>query len=492
MTAKYRTKRTLNKKKYTRKRRNRALIVISVVGVVLLALAGAGVVWGKTIAKYVPFLSRPEKGPAYTVPKERVTFLVLGLDEKDPARRADMLTVVTYDPAKPDINVISIPKNTLVEIPGSTSAEIGQAFTVGRVSLSMATVEYLLGVDLDHYVEVDKAGLKTIIDKLGGVTVNSKRMSGDAAVRYVSPTSATEKESDRIEREQKLLAAVHKRAQAKSIYDKLASLAKTLKKSVGTDFAANDVEDLPLAMGAVQSGKVRFHTIPGNEVTVNGKVFFQPNKEKIEALIQQIFGADLARKARQSSFRIRVLNGIGTPAVATEVSKKLVDSGYRVIDTKNADSFNYTETQLIIYSNKASDLAMVNRVKTLLGVGKVVINNLPQDVADLTIVIGADYQKANYVPQKKVEVLNGSGVAGVAATAASKLTSAGFTVVKTENADRSDYAKTKIVLYIDNDAVRKEADQVKSILGVGEISVSTSGRTDVEITVIVGSDYKGG
>lgn len=489
MVAKYRTKRILTKKKYIRKRRMRLLLILSLFVAILVALGVAGSVWGKGLAKYLPFLKKEEKGPVFTQPRERVTFLVIGLDEEDPSKKADTLMVVTYDPKKQALDLISIPKNTLVEIPGYNVGEVSQAFSYGRVSLSMATVEYLLGVDINHYLEIDKKGLKGLVDKLGGVTISSKRRSGDQAVKYVSPTSSVEKEVDRVERQHKFMAALFKKVKEKKVYGRLPSIAKSLKRSVGTDFTDKDIANLPLVFGAVKENKVNLRILPVTEVMMNNKVYYQVNKERVEALVAKIFGSELTKKEGRASFRIRVLNGVGEPGVANEVTKKLIDSGYKVIDTKNADNFDYAETQLIIYSNKPQNLAMVNRVKSLLGVGKIVINNLPQDVADLTIIIGKDYRTQVYVPQKKIEVLNGSGRSGVAASAGNKLSNAGYTVVRTEDADRSDYDKTKLILYVDNQPVREIAEDIKSILGAGEIAVSAVTRSDVEISVIIGKDY---
>lgn len=391
MVAQYRTKRVLTKKKYIRKRRMRILLILSLLVAVLVALGVAGSVWSKSLAKYIPFLREEKKEPTFTQPRERVTFLVIGVDEEDPSRKADTLMVVTYDPKKQTSSLLSIPNNTLVEIPGYNVGEIGQAFSYGRVSLSIATVEYLLGVDINHYVEIDKKSLKSLVDKLGGVTVSSKRLSGEEAVKYVSSASTAEKEINRIERQHEFITALFKKAAEEEIYRRLPSIAKGLKSSVGTDFTDRDVTNLPLVFGAVKESKVHLYILPVTEVTMNNKLYYQLSKERSETLMAKIFGSEFAKKEGKSSFRIRVLNGVGEPGIANEVAKKLTDDGYKVVDTKNADNFDYAETQLIIYSDKPQNLAMVNRVKSLLGVGKIVIDNLPQDVADLTIIIGKDY-----------------------------------------------------------------------------------------------------
>jgi anionic cell wall polymer biosynthesis LytR-Cps2A-Psr (LCP) family protein/predicted regulator of amino acid metabolism with ACT domain len=454
-------------------------------------------VWGKgfstlgrlgELARFIPFLKEPKKEVKIVQPKETLTFLLIGVDEKDEGRKIDTLMVISYDPKKREIHVISIPKTTLLEIPGYDVGEVSQIFSLGRVSLTMSTLEYLLQVSINHYVKIDTEGFKHIVDELGGVKVNSQRLSGGGALKYTSPQEETEKEADRIKRQQKFITSLFKKIHDKKVYGKLPRLVTNLAKDFETDFAPKELANLSLVLGAVKVEKLKLHILPVSEAVMDNKVLYQPKKSEMEALIVSIFGADVRRK-ETGSLRVRVLNGVGDPGVANAVAKKLTDNGYNVIDVKNADNFNYSETQLIIYSGKTKNLVKVGRVQSLLGVGKVVVNNLPQDVADLTIVIGKDYAAQVFVPQRKVEVLNGTGRSGLAAEVAKRLTDANFAVVSTGNADRSDYDTTRLVLYVDNQKMRDLASEIKSILGVGEVTVSGVARADVEITVIVGRDY---
>ena len=490
MAMRYRAKRTLDRKRQRRRRRRRVLFGSAVVLIILLAL-GLWLVLGKgfsTLGRVIPFFKEPKKEVKIVQPKETMTFLLIGINEKDETRKTDTLMVISYDPKKREIHVISIPKTTLLEIPGYNVGEVSQTFGLGRVSLTVSTLEYLLQVDISHYVKIDSEGFKHIVDELGGVRVGSRRLSGGAALKYTNPKDETENEVDRIERQQKFITSLFKRVHDKEVYQKLPRLITNLAKDFETDFAPKESTNLGLVLGAVKGEKLKLHILPVSQVVMDNKVLYQPKKDEMEALIIRIFGADVRKKAT-GSLRVRVLNGVGDPGVANAIAKTLTDNGYNVIDVKNADNFNYAETQLIIYSGKTKNLVKVGRVQALLGVGKVVVNNLPQDVADLTIVIGKDYAAQVFIPQRKVEVLNGSGRSGLAAEVAKKLTDRGFAVVASGNADRSNYDKTRLLLYIDNQKVREMAGEMMSILGVGEVAVSGVPRTDVEITVIIGRDY---
>ena len=71
---------------------------------------------------------------------------------------------------------------------------------------------------------------------------------------------------------------------------------------------------------------------------------------------------------------------------------------------------------------------------------------------------------------------------------ADKLKTAGYDVVNTGNADRFDYADTEITIFVDNPQVRQMANEIKTLLGAGEIKTDAGARVDIEISIILGKD----
>jgi hypothetical protein len=59
-----------------------------------------------------------------------------------------------------------------------------------------------------------------------------------------------------------------------------------------------------------------------------------------------------------------------------------------VVDSKNADRFDYKATQILLYHGTQAD---ADRVRDALGVGAIAVKSEAQDVADIILVIGADY-----------------------------------------------------------------------------------------------------
>ena len=85
-----------------------------------------------------------------------------------------------------------------------------------------------------------------------------------------------------------------------------------------------------------------------------------------------------------------------------------------------------------------------------------------------------------------VEILNGSGISGVAASLAEALAAEGFNVVRTGNADHFDYARTEVIA--SGDALTKARAVLLSVPGA-VVRHSPDPEADVDVTVIVGKDF---
>jgi LCP family protein required for cell wall assembly len=90
-------------------------------------------------------------------------------DECVPAR-ADTLMVVHAGGGS--FSKISIPRDSLAEIPGQGPGKINSAYAAGGAELQIRTVEDFLGIDINHVVILDFEGFADFIDSIGGVTVN--------------------------------------------------------------------------------------------------------------------------------------------------------------------------------------------------------------------------------------------------------------------------------------------------------------------------------
>ncbi|WP_370512354.1 LCP family protein [Planomicrobium sp. CPCC 101110] len=75
--------------------------------------------------------------------------------------------VVSINPADDKIQIISIPRDTRTLIVGKgNEGKINHAYAFGGTDMSIVTVENLLDIDLDYYIEVNMEGLSDMVDAL--------------------------------------------------------------------------------------------------------------------------------------------------------------------------------------------------------------------------------------------------------------------------------------------------------------------------------------
>lgn len=105
--------------------------------------------------------------------------LLLGSDQRSGAEaqyvtgaRADTIMVLHIPEDGSAAYLISIMRDTWVNIPGYGSAKVNAGLNYGGVDLQVATIEQLLGIQMDHVAEIDFQGFKALVDTLGGVTVD--------------------------------------------------------------------------------------------------------------------------------------------------------------------------------------------------------------------------------------------------------------------------------------------------------------------------------
>lgn len=114
-------------------------------------------------------------------PNEPVNILVLGLDIGDPdnpnnydVKRTDTIMVAQYDPNLKDLDLVSVPRDTLVKENGY-NYKINAAYQKGGDSKIKGIVEDLLGIQINYTFKVDYNAFRQFIDAIGGVEMEIER-----------------------------------------------------------------------------------------------------------------------------------------------------------------------------------------------------------------------------------------------------------------------------------------------------------------------------
>jgi LCP family protein required for cell wall assembly len=113
-------------------------------------------------------------GPDEAEPKKCLEAVVSGRPKdgscKNPPYRSD--TIMLIRSGRFAFRKLSIPRDTLAEIPGQGPQKINSAYASGGAKLAVRTVEGLLGLDIDQVAIIDFDGFRSFIDTIGGIEVD--------------------------------------------------------------------------------------------------------------------------------------------------------------------------------------------------------------------------------------------------------------------------------------------------------------------------------
>lgn len=207
---------------------------------------------------------QPVKRTEEVVIKERDPFsvLLLGVDErKNDKGRSDTIIVLTVNPHKKSIEMLSIPRDTRTEIVGKgTQDKINHAYAFGDVQMSMDTVEHFLDIPIDYYIKVNMQGFKDIVNAVGGVTVDNdmkftasgesfpvgvQELNGSQALKY-SRMRHDDPRGDfgRQMRQRQIIDSILEKGASISSLWNYDDILEALAKNVKTNLTFNDMVDI--------------------------------------------------------------------------------------------------------------------------------------------------------------------------------------------------------------------------------------------------------
>ncbi len=397
-----------------------AIIAIVVAGIVLLAA-------GTSLYNFFRNLN-PDASTALgedlpkPKPGEKINVVVLGVDvpvdgkgnviSKAPTR-SDTVIFATIDKEKNTVELLSIPRDTRVHIPGRTGYDkINAAHAYGGPSLLVKAVEGLMGVPVHYYLRVNVDGFSAIVDILGGVEIDVEKdmyyvdvwqdlvidlkagrqvLDGDKAMQYVRYRGDGD-DITRIHRQQKFMQVVMDKLLRPSTLLKLPKMMSESVKYITTNMEPDEI--LGMASMALKADResLSMDVLPGgpNDYTHGqdgGVSYWRPDEAAIEALMDQVY-RDIDREYN-ATVRIEVLNGTKRSALASGLAGKLTDKGFQVINTGNADKTNYETTRVI---SRTADKAKIDALVKVFEQGKLYYEIDPEHAADITIILGSDYQ----------------------------------------------------------------------------------------------------
>lgn len=224
--------------------------------------------------------------PANTgVADDGINILLMGVDARpgesiDVGVRSDSLGVLHLDPVTGSCRILSIPRDSRVDMPGYGMTKINHALAVGGIPFEQLVVEDYLDITMDHYALVDFAGVVQVVDAFGGITVDNPEafeagghqfakglieLDGERALTYSRFRYTSEGDFGRVSKQQQVIKALMDKAFSADLVKFVPKMFSVMSDHFRTDFGVTDMLDLANDYrDSCTSGTIETRTIPGD------------------------------------------------------------------------------------------------------------------------------------------------------------------------------------------------------------------------------------
>lgn len=241
-----------------------------------------------------------------------VHILLAGDDERaqDEPARSDTIIYTVLRPIDKKVSMVSIPRDTLVNIPGYGEDKINAALSVGDLPLLMETVQNLVEAPVDHYVLVNFETFKHVVDAIGGITIDvpermykpeehidlqpgKQHLNGYEALAFVRWRDDGLGDLGRIERQKTFMTAVMKKS-TRLMPWQAARLAWVLQNEVKTDLTLPELLSLTARMAGTSGDDLVYESFAHDPQYINGISYVLLNPDDVRSVISRMrYGVDL-------------------------------------------------------------------------------------------------------------------------------------------------------------------------------------------------------
>ena len=360
---------------------------------IALAVVGSLLIVGTSVA--LTWLTLREKAEPDTVGLPSTTgasALIVITDEND---RADSIALLVAHPTEGS-EVVLFPPSLLAILPGFGESEIADMIRFNGPALAGTTVTNLLGIRVDAVVHLDGAGFAAAIDKpltielanplllpeADGFTVLAAEGSSERDPEMLATLLTNEGDSDQLEwldRQGSVWRATLRAIQTDAAIAERLTIGATGAPDAALQAMIAAAGDPNLVVTAVPVRRI--------EAAGGSTERYQLPSSAAAAFVAERFSYLVIRAEPRP--RVEVLNGNGRIGTTGPIAALLVEKGYRIVKTDNANRDDYAQTRIVAQGRVYQQDAIA--VQRILGSGEVLLEvRQPSGIVDLTIIVGLD------------------------------------------------------------------------------------------------------
>jgi polyisoprenyl-teichoic acid--peptidoglycan teichoic acid transferase len=376
------------------------------------------------------------KPPEYTLTRP-VNILVMGIDQVPKASpyssalfegRSDTMLLVRFNPDDKSISVLSIPRDTEVDIPEIGLTKINEANVKGGAKLAAKVVSKTLqNIPIDRYVRVSTGAFRELVDLLGGVDVFVSRpmsymdktqkfqinlvqgwqtLNGEKAEEFSRFRDEQTGDLGRIQRQQILMQSLRERLTNPNIITMIPLMIHVMQKYVDTNCNFDEILTLTNLGLSVEREQVKMVMLPGEQGSSSRgdtRSFWFVDSEGRDRILAQYFnlfyGNDNPRarsreaqaklsRAYPKDLKIVIQNASSNPKISNKVAAYLGKKGFDKVVVQEPWPARVLPTQIIV---EKGDVKAANILKETLNGGNIEASSTGVLDSDITIRIGEDW-----------------------------------------------------------------------------------------------------
>jgi len=292
---------------------------------VILAVLLTSVFWG-AVWTYTHILHAPEKKTVAadtTIEKDeklnkRINVLLLGIDDGDSEaaasepKRTDAMIIASFDPDEHKISLLSLPRDTMVILPGHTQYEkLNSAYTYGGVAMAKQSIANLLRIPIHYYALLNWQGFIEVINLIGGVDLyvdkdmyyedpyanlkidikhGYQHLDGELSGQYVRFRTDELGDIGRVQRQQKFLKALGLQMFSVENIAKIPKILATVKDYVETDMDTVTLLKAARSFNILSDNNIRSGMLYGNfyDSPASGISYWRSTRPEIEKSLTEV------------------------------------------------------------------------------------------------------------------------------------------------------------------------------------------------------------
>lgn len=237
--------------------------------------------------------------------KDNFSILMMGIDARPGQdmnkERSDAMVLATFNRKDKSVKLLSIPRDSYVNIPGRGFDKITHAHSLGGRDLSVEAVENLLDIPVDYVIDANFTAFREIVDELGGVPVTikndyvvkqitkdtkgkvnlktgSQTLNGEEALAYVR-TRKADTDLMRGQRQMEVLKAVIDKSKSVTSIPAYDDILDTLGKNVSMNLSLNEAIGLLPFVSSITS--VDTLQLKGTDYQPSNVYYFKLDEENL-------------------------------------------------------------------------------------------------------------------------------------------------------------------------------------------------------------------